>query len=126
MADDMHIHHIYHAACAVLKKLGETDLPREALRLVEPVVTIELLIRTSPPWIHLQTKAHHHSTCMRARAGHRAKTTPPSNARARHGGNGGEAHEIWPFDVGLSLTERSPTWQGPTATADANPRTPLA
>ena len=39
---------------------------------------------------------------------HRAKTTPPSNARARHGGNGGEAHEILPFDVGLSLAERPP------------------
>ena len=34
MADGMHMHHIYHAACAVLKKLWETDLPREALRLV--------------------------------------------------------------------------------------------
>ena len=39
MADGMHMHHIYHAACAVLKKLWETDLPREALRLVEPVVS---------------------------------------------------------------------------------------
>ena len=55
---------------------------------------VELPLRTSPPSIHLQTKAHHHSTCIRARAVHRAKTTPPSNARARHGGNGGEAHEI--------------------------------
>ena len=39
MADGMHMHHIYHEACAVLKKLWETDLPREALRLVEPVVS---------------------------------------------------------------------------------------
>jgi hypothetical protein len=39
MADGIHIHHIYHAACAVLKKSGKADLPREALRLVEPVVS---------------------------------------------------------------------------------------
>ena len=45
---------------------------------------------------------------MRARAVHRTKTNLPSNARARHGGNGGEAHENLPFDVGLSLVERSP------------------
>ena len=31
------MYHIYHAACAVLKKSGETDLPREALRLEEPI-----------------------------------------------------------------------------------------
>jgi hypothetical protein len=35
----IHMHHIYHAACAVLRKFLETYLPREAWRLVEPVVS---------------------------------------------------------------------------------------
>ena len=60
----MNMHHIYHAACAVLKKFLETYLPREAWRLVGPVVSSFPFAR------HLRrftcrTKENHHSTCTR-------------------------------------------------------------
>ena len=86
MADGMHMHHIYHAACAVLKKLWETDLPREALRLVEPVVSSFPFAR------HLRrfTCKPKHTTTVHASA--RVQCTEQKQLRLQ---GGSEARRKW-------------------------------
>ena len=117
----MNMHHIYHAACAVLKKFLETYLPREAWRLVGPVVSSFPFAR------HLRRftcKPKHTITvhaCARVQCTEPKQTCHPTRERgmAEMGAKRTKFCRLTSFFRSQSEAE------GLTATADANPRTPL-
>ena len=106
----------------VLKKLWETDLPREALRLVEPVVSSFPFAR------HLRrfTCKPKHTITVHAYA--RVQCTEQKQPRhpTRERGMAEMGAKRTKFCRLTSVFRSQSDPQGPTATADANSRTSLA